>query len=144
MKSHFLSLILFSLLATYALPSHAQVSANDREVEKLKTWYQSTRYADVLSHAKTALEVITFTDEQLLEIHQLAGLSAFNLNDNANAERHFFRLLQLNPDAILDPFAVLPSLCVVAGFDMGAAVTRCRSACIDAGRAVLVWIFHFA
>jgi len=38
----------------------------------------------------------------------LFALAAFNLGSRDAADRHFLQLLQLNPDYVLDPFAVPP------------------------------------
>lgn len=80
----------------------------EREVEIARALYDAGKYAEALQRATDALGLANFTDGQRLKLHELAGLSAFNLGDTRAAQASFLNLLKLNPDFILDPFAVPP------------------------------------
>jgi len=88
--------------------AHAQV-VPERELEIAKALFDAGNYKDALKRARDAMAVANFTDEQRLELHRIAGLSAFNGGDAEGAQQHFLQLLQLNPDFVLDPFAAPPS-----------------------------------
>jgi tetratricopeptide (TPR) repeat protein len=97
-------LTLVLLLATAA---HAQI-VPEREVEIIQSLYESGKYADAAKRANESLAVSNFSEAQRVKLHELAGLSAFNLNDLKSAQAAFLQLLRINPDYILDPFAVPP------------------------------------
>ncbi len=80
----------------------------DPEVATLRATYEHGRYAEVLERAGTRIDRGRLSEKDLAELHQLAGLSAFNLNRTEDAGRHFRALLRLEPDFNLDPFAVPP------------------------------------
>jgi tetratricopeptide (TPR) repeat protein len=77
------------------------------DLENVRTKYDVGKYEDSLNIAESALDG-ELSEHDRAEIHRLAGLAAFNLGRNAEAERHFQDLLRLNPDAELDPFVVAP------------------------------------
>lgn len=81
----------------------------ERALEVVRATYNAGNHAESLKRARDALAAANFTEAQRLELLKLAGLSAFNLGDTAQAEQLFFQLLQLDPDFVLDPFAVPPS-----------------------------------
>lgn len=89
------------------LHGHAQV-VPERELEIAKALFDAGNYQDALKRAADAMAVANFTDEQRLELHRIAGLSAFNAAAPQAAQKHFFQLLQINPDFVLDPFAAPP------------------------------------
>ncbi|MFO0596005.1 MAG: tetratricopeptide repeat protein [Myxococcaceae bacterium] len=80
----------------------------EREVEIIQKLYDAGRYADALKRANESLAVANFSDPQRVKLHEVAGLSAFNLGDVKAAQAAFLNLLRINPDYILDPFAVPP------------------------------------
>jgi tetratricopeptide (TPR) repeat protein len=80
----------------------------DRELETVRFIFNAGNYALALQRAQDAMGLANFTEPQRVDLHKYAGLSAFNLGDTAVAERHFLQLLQINPDYVLDPFAVPP------------------------------------
>jgi tetratricopeptide (TPR) repeat protein len=90
-----------------AAPALAQVAA-DREVELVRSLHEVGKYQEALQRALESLGRPSFTDEQRLALHELAGLSAFTLGDVRAASGHFLQVLQLDPDHQLDPFAVAP------------------------------------
>lgn len=80
----------------------------EREVEIARSLYEAGKYGEALGRASSALGLGNFTDEQRVRLHELAGLSAFNLGDTKQAQAAFLSLLTVNPDHVLDPFAVPP------------------------------------
>lgn len=97
--------LVLCLMANVAL---AQTLTPERELDSVKLNFNAGNYKEALTRARAAMEVVNFTDAQRVELHKLAGVAAFNLGDAGSAEKHFFSLLQLNPDFVLDPFAVPP------------------------------------
>ncbi len=78
------------------------------DVAAVRAEFEYGRFDDALVHAQARIDQGELSPEQLAELHKLAGLSAFNLGKQADAERHLLALIRLNPDFILDPFAVPP------------------------------------
>jgi tetratricopeptide (TPR) repeat protein len=97
-------LLALALLATSAA---AQI-VPEREVEIIQSLYDTAKYADAVKRASEALGVANFSDAQRVKLHELVGLSSFNLGDVKAAQAAFLQLLRINPDYILDPFAVPP------------------------------------
>lgn len=92
----------------WAASAGAQAIVPDRELEIVRQNFNVGNYKDALTRARNAMEVSNFNEAQRVELHKYAGLSAFNLGDSPAAEKHFYALLQLNPDYVLDPFAYPP------------------------------------
>lgn len=92
------------LAATSAL---AQV-VPEREMEIIQSLYDTAKYAEAARRANESMAVANFSDAQRVKLHELVGLSAFNLGDVKGAQAAFLQLLRINPDYILDPFAVPP------------------------------------
>jgi hypothetical protein len=80
----------------------------DQEVPTLRASYEYGRYAEVLERATSRIDQGRLSEQDLEELHKLAGLSAFHLHRTDDAARHFRALLRLEPDFHLDPFAVPP------------------------------------
>ncbi|MFY0577546.1 hypothetical protein ACN28S_27385 [Cystobacter fuscus] len=80
----------------------------DEEVPALRATYEYGHYAEVLERATSRIDRGRLSEQDLLELHKLAGLSAFHLHHTDEATRHFRALLRLDPDFHLDPFAVPP------------------------------------
>jgi hypothetical protein len=78
------------------------------DLAALSAAYEYGRYAEVLDRANARLDGVGLSATALVELHKLAGLSAFNLQRNAEAERHIAALLRLDPDFSLDPFVYPP------------------------------------
>ena len=97
--------LLSMLVAVTAL---AQPVVPDRELEIVRQNFNAGNYREALTRARNAMEVSNFNEAQRVELHKYAGLSAFNLGELPAAEKHFYSLLQLNPDYVLDPFAYPP------------------------------------
>ena len=99
---------LLCLLALLVSTGVAAAPGDDAEVGTLRASYEYGRYAEVLERATTRIDRGRLTDPELVELHKLAGLSAFHLNRPEDASRHFRALLRLAPDFSLDPFSVPP------------------------------------
>lgn len=80
----------------------------ERELEVSRSLYDAGKYAEALARVSAAMRGTNFTEAQRVELLKLGGLSAFNLGDLNAAKAQFLQLLQLNPDYVLDPFAVPP------------------------------------
>ena len=81
---------------------------DEAEVASIRASFEYGKYAEVLERAGARIDRGDLRDEELAELHRLAGLSAFNLNRLDDASRHFKALLRLEPDHSLDPFVVPP------------------------------------
>lgn len=90
-----------------ALSALAQV-VPEREVELARQLYEVGKFGEALKRATDAMALTNFADDQRVRLHEIAGMSAFNLGDLKAAQTHFLQLLQINPDFQLDPFAVPP------------------------------------
>jgi hypothetical protein len=80
----------------------------ERELEVSRSLYDAGKYADALARVANAMRGTNFSEPQRIELLKIGGLSAFNLGDFGAAKAQFLQLLQLNPDYVLDPFAVPP------------------------------------
>jgi hypothetical protein len=89
------------------LPADAPV-ATEVEIRNLRTAFEFGRYVDALTRAEDRLALGGLTRPQVVELHQLAGLSAFNVGQKERAKQHFQALLRIDPDHALDPFSVPP------------------------------------
>ena len=97
----------FALIALVSCLAQAQV-VPEREMEIVQSLYDTGKYAEASKRATESLQVTNFSDPQRVKLHELVGLSAFNLGDPKGAQASFLQLLRINPDYILDPFAVPP------------------------------------
>lgn len=86
-------------------PEDAAIRA---DLAALAAAYDYGRYAEVLTRANARLDGVGVDGAALVELHKLAGLSAFNLHRLEEAERHIAALLRLDPDFSLDPFIYPP------------------------------------
>lgn len=80
----------------------------ERDVAALRTDFEYGKYEEVLRDAQARLDRGVDDPKYLLEIHKLAGVSAFNLNRTPVAERHLTAVLRIDPDFTLDPFVYPP------------------------------------
>ncbi len=78
------------------------------DLAALAAAYDYGRYAEVLARANARIDGVGLNANALVELHKLAGLSAFNLHRLDEAERHVAALLRLDPDFSLDPFVYPP------------------------------------
>ncbi len=81
----------------------------DREVQIIQSLYDTGKYAEAARRANESLTLANFSDAQRIRLHEIAALSAFNVGDTKAASAGFLSLLKINPDYILDPFAVPPA-----------------------------------
>ncbi len=88
----------------------APVLAQDaeRDVASLRTDFEYGKYAEVLQRGRARLDLGLDEPKLLLEVHKLAGVSAFNLGKLPDAERHLTAALRIDPDFTLDPFVFPP------------------------------------
>jgi tetratricopeptide (TPR) repeat protein len=106
-----MSRCLLLLLWTLALVAPAAAEAQDSgdpEVAALRASFEYGKYAEVLDRAGTRIDRGDLGEDDLVELHKLAGLAAFNLGRTDDATRHLRALLRLDPDYGLDPFVVPP------------------------------------
>lgn len=78
------------------------------ELGQIRIDFEYGKYKEVLSRARNLLDRGGLTDDQLADLHRLAGVAAFNLSQMADADRHLTTLLRIDPDASLDPFLFPP------------------------------------
>ncbi|NMO23206.1 tetratricopeptide repeat protein [Pyxidicoccus fallax] len=100
-------LLLLWLLALAPAAAQAQDSG-DPEVAALRASFEYGKYAEVLDRAGSRIDRGDLGEDDLVELHKLAGLAAFNLGRKEDATRHLRALLRLDPDYSLDPFVVPP------------------------------------
>ncbi len=98
---------LVALALVFSTAASAQI-VPDRELETVRSMFNAGNYKQSLERARDAMGLANFSEAQRVELQKYAGLSAFNLGDSASAEQHFLQLLRINPDYVLDPFAVAP------------------------------------
>lgn len=101
-----LLLLLWALVLT-PVAANAQ-DAGDPEVAALRASFEYGKYAEVLDRAGARIDRGDLSEDELVELHKLAGLAAFNLGRPEDAKRHLRALLRLDPDYGLDPFVVPP------------------------------------
>ncbi|MDQ3265981.1 MAG: hypothetical protein M3Y59_20400 [Myxococcota bacterium] len=82
----------------------------EREVAALRTDFEYGKYAEVLQRGQSRLDQGLDDPQLLLEVHKLAGVSAFNLGKLPDAERHLGAALRIDPDFTLDPFVFPPAV----------------------------------
>lgn len=103
--------VLLKLLSLWMAAAPAPGPADEAlraDLAALATAYEYGRYAEVLSRATSRLDGAGLDAPAQVELHKLAGLSAFNLHRLEEAERHIAALLRLDPDFSLDPFVYPP------------------------------------
>ena len=78
------------------------------ELGQIRLDFEYGKFKEVGQRARNLLDRGGLSDEQLSELHRLAGVAAFNLGQTQDAERHLSTLLRIDPDATLDPFLYPP------------------------------------
>ncbi|QQR41519.1 hypothetical protein JKA73_20385 [Myxococcus xanthus] len=107
--------LLFTALLLLAPGATLAQDAGDPEVAALRASFEYGKYAEVMDRAASRIDRGGLDEDDLAELHKLAGLAAFNLGRTDDARRHLRALLRLDPDFSLDPFVVPPP--AVAFFD---------------------------
>ncbi|MFL5318782.1 MAG: hypothetical protein ACJ790_03940 [Myxococcaceae bacterium] len=124
-------LLIVALLLALAPKAFAQAPspAPDPDVVSIRSDYEFGKYEDALKRARERIDRGGLSEDQTLELHRIAGLSAFNLGKTEDAERHFGAVLRLDPDYAMDPFTVPPpaiQLFEKIRKDMGATLDAIR------------------
>lgn len=78
------------------------------ELGQIRLDFEYGKFKEVMQRARNLLDRGGLSDEQLTELHRLAGVAGFNLGQPQEAERHLSTLLRIDPDASLDPFLFPP------------------------------------
>ena len=115
MSAHGSLLRLAALLVSLPLASIAAEAGAEKDLAALRASFEYGKYAEVLERAGARIDRGDLREAELVELHKLAGLSAFNLGKGDSATRHFRALLRIEPDFSLDPFVVPPP--AVIAFD---------------------------
>lgn len=97
-----------ALLGAFAARAQVPATTAGSELGQIRLDFEYGKFKDVLRRAQNLLDRGGLSDDQLSELHRLAGAAAFNLGQQADAERHFSTLLRIDPDASLDPFLFPP------------------------------------
>lgn len=97
----------FVLLVSLLYSGTAQ-AVFEREIQVAQQSYDNGQFELSRKQAADALSHSEITDSQRIVLHRIAGLSAVNLGNDDDARDQFFRMLTLDPDGQLDPFAVPP------------------------------------
>jgi tetratricopeptide (TPR) repeat protein len=100
--------LLLCVLPLLLAPMAARAQDADAEVSGIRAAFEYGKYAEVIERATSRIDRGGLSEELLVDLHELAGLAAFNLQRLSDAERHFSALLRLEPDHSLDPFVVPP------------------------------------
>ena len=88
--------------------ARAQSATSPGELGQIRLDFEYGKFKEVMQRARNLLDRGGLSDEQLTELHRLAGVAAFNLGQPQDAERHLSTLLRIDPDASLDPFLFPP------------------------------------
>jgi len=96
------------LLVLFAASPAWADNASSPERVSIRGDYELGRFEQALARARERLSLRDLPEPEQLELNQLAGLSAFNLGQQADAERHLAAVLRIDPDHALDPFQVPP------------------------------------
>ena len=80
------------------------------ELDSTRRDFEYGKFQETLDRAQQRISRGNLSEEELKEWHKYAGLSAFNLNRNAEAISHWQALLQIDPDFRLDPFSYPPAV----------------------------------
>ncbi len=105
-------MVLAFALAIWTDGAWAQEAAavdSNTELANLQRGFQYGRYEEVLKRAIQRIDHGNLSEQELIELHKYAGLSAFYLKNMQQAERHLVALIELDPDYALDPFVVPPA-----------------------------------
>jgi hypothetical protein len=97
---------MLGVVLSMLLPGAAYAGTAVAEVRAL---YDHAQLADAYGRAELALDGGGLLDPERAELHALAGLSAFFLDQGSSSDRHFQALLRLEPDHRFDPFSVAPA-----------------------------------
>lgn len=100
--------LLLCLLFAGAALAQPPDAPPDPDVVSIRINFEVGKYEDALRRSRERIDRGGLAEPQLLELHKIAGLSAFALGQGSDAERHFGAVLRIDPDFALDPFVVPP------------------------------------
>lgn len=96
--------------ALLALSGAALAQAAGDDLAALRRDFEFGKYDEVFESAQALLDSgVALSSQALLDLHQIAAVSAFNLGKLKDAERHFSAVLRIDPDFGLDPFVYPPA-----------------------------------
>lgn len=101
--------VALSLCTEGASAQEAAAVDSSADLANLERGFQYGRYEEVLKRATQRIDRGNLSEQELIELHKYAGLSAFYLKNMQQAERHLVALIELDPDYALDPFVVPPA-----------------------------------
>ena len=97
------------LLASLSTRAQSENPVAQRELELARSLFQAGEYQQVIQKTESLLLDQALNNAEKLETNKLGGLSCYNLQRESEAEAFFLRMLKINPDYVLDPFAVPPA-----------------------------------
>ena len=95
-----------------AVPAQSQGTAaagEEADLAAVQSEFEFGHYREVLERSERRIDRGGMDEASLVQWHKLAGLAAFNLKRNEQAQRHIAALLRLDPDFALDPFVYPPA-----------------------------------
>lgn len=101
--------ILFLLLLTVTISNSAQQTKNP--FDRLLKLFETFQYHRVITLADSLLNYeYNFTNEQIIEIYRVKGISEYSLLEEANTKKSFLAILNLNHNFELDPEITSPKI----------------------------------
>jgi len=97
------------LFASPVLAQQGRAPGEASDLAAVQSEFEFGHYRDVLERAERRIDRGAVDDASLAQWHKLAGLAAFNLKRNEQAQRHIAALLRIDPDFALDPFVYPPT-----------------------------------
>jgi hypothetical protein len=100
------------LLSICSLLFILNINAQNKDgLEELKNQFQSFNYSSVISIAEKLLQDISrFSENELIEIYLLKGISHYSLKQNDEVKSCFYEILKLNRDYKIKPSRVSPKI----------------------------------
>ncbi|GAB4327978.1 MAG: hypothetical protein Kow0037_01950 [Calditrichia bacterium] len=98
--------LIFFLCLIYALSAFGQTDSLVLELEKAYRQFDYQKCNQIINTALSGIE--KFTTDDKITIYEIAGLVAYNNDNLAVAENHFWNLLEIDPTFEMDPLIVSP------------------------------------
>lgn len=101
-------IILFILGLVFINPLFGQ---NESSLEKIREAYSSFKYNDVISLSDLYLNSgVNFTDEEIIDIYTMKGVSHYSLNQLDDARKSFIEILKKDKEFVLNPTLISPKI----------------------------------